>query len=552
LSLMLAPLCVMTLSLAFARGGSEFQEPAKSGSSQGAQAGQKPNPSAGDKQGAKTPKKADQERPRPPIPTDQREGRAVRLSLSDCLGLSSRQNPDLRVTKLLELISAEDIGVQEAVFEPEMFLEGSWQRSKTPERSTFQPSVTSDVYLVRGGVRRRFETGGVLELAFNPSYFKQTVQSAFAFPTTGFRGTFSVDLDQPLLRGAWSDYWLADIERSRLEQIARVEDTARAHQEVYDSVVSAYFDLVFAREDWVVKFESLEISKEQLANTNKRIQLGELADRDRVADEADVARKEEALIAAENAILDAEDNLKRQILPFDEVEDWNLILLPTTKLGEGDPKFAVPVFRDALAAARKERPDLVAKSLRVQQAKLSLDKADRDLLPQLDFGATYSADAQTDNFNSLQSEIYRSLYPDYSLRLTLTVPIGNLGARSNYRRAKLDLERQRRELRLLEIDIEMQLRASLRALETLAKTIVSARESVKLAQNDLETEQIKLSLDSSTLFDVQQRAQLLTDARSRLLRARLDYRAAWYHLLAVQGLLTERSALAEPENVDGR
>ena len=70
-----------------------------------------------------------------------------------------------------------------------------------------------------------------------------------------------------------------------------------------DAIAEAYFNLLFAREDWIVRYQSLELAREQLRNTEKKIELGDLAPRDRIADQAEVAKKEEELITAEQAIL---------------------------------------------------------------------------------------------------------------------------------------------------------------------------------------------------------------------------------------------------------
>ncbi|MFQ5503802.1 MAG: TolC family protein [Planctomycetota bacterium] len=506
------------------------------------------DPAAGKAAQEPAKKEAPQEQAKKPaIPSDRRAGKRLELSLRDCLGLGSEKNVDLRVSRLLEAMAHEDEGIASAVFEPEFFLTGSWSRTESPRRSQIQPSVTSKIYNVTAGLRSRIWTGASLELAFSPSYFEQEVASQFAFPTNAFAGGLNVSVDQPLLRGAWPDYWQADVDRALREKDARREDRRRNEQEILDSIVSAYFDLVFTREDYRVILESLEVAREQLRNTEKRIELGELAQRDKVADEAEVARREESLITAENAILDAEDALKRLILPFQAVEDWEIAIIPVAELGPNDPPLRLPDFQSAMRVAEQNRPDLEAKRLRVDQARLNLGKAERDLLPGLDLSASYDADAQRDSFGDLQKDIFQSRFPDYSLSLSLSLPLGNLAARSKFRKATLELERQRRELMILILDVQADLRATLRNVETLAKTIAASRESVRLAVSNLDTEKIKLSLDSTTQFEVQRRSQELSDARSRLIRARLNYRVSLYHLMAVQGRLNARSSLGSEE-----
>ena len=196
--------------------------------------------------------------------------------------------------------------------------------------------------------------------------------------------------------------------------------------------------------------------------------------------------------------------------------------------------------------ARGARPDLTGNRRRIEQAQLQLFRAERDLLPDLDLSASYSADAQRDQFSDFQQDVFNRDFPDISVTLSLIIPLGNAAARSTYRKAKFELERAKRSLRVLEIDVEQSVRQSIRALLTLQKTIASAQESVRLAKNNHETEIIKLRLGSSTQFDVQRTNSELADARSRLLRSRLDYRSSWATLQAQQGLLVDAERTTIP------
>jgi outer membrane protein len=521
------------------------------GAQEASQPDQKPGPEkSGQEQSG--PEKSGQRAPgmidkllqeRPDIPTDKRGGRVVELSLQDCLRLGSEENIDLRVDRLLEMISRQDIVAAEGLYDVEFFLNGEWTRTESPPRSQFQPSSVSKVYGGQVGLRKRFLSGATAELSYGPRYTDQQVNSTFSFPNTFFGGDLNFSITQPLLRGAWWDYNEAPIEQAKHEYVARRYDFEANRQTVLDTIATAYYDLAFARENWVVKYYSLELARERLRNTESRIRLGGLAPRDRIADEADVAVKQEDLILAETTILDAEDALRRLILGFTAEDDWDLIFVPTVDLSKGDPKIELPSWRDAAMVARKHRPDVLALMRRVQSAKLSLQQADSDLLPQLDLIAGYSTAAQRDDFGSFNSDIFESEFPSYRVGLEFSIPLGNRIARSRYEAARLDVRRLMTSLSILHIDIIRQVREAIRRLERLEKSIAAAEESVRLARNNLEAEQIKLRLDSSTQFEVQERANELSDAASRLLRSRLDYRDAWFTLLSVQGKLDEFSRL---------
>ena len=331
-----------------------------------------------------------------------------------------------------------------------------------------------------------------------------------------------------------------------MEVRASKRDFQRRVQTVLQQIAEAYYELVFVREDYRVKYQSLEISREQLRRTERKIRLGELATKDKVADQADVARKEEELILAENAILESEDQLKRLILPFREVEDWEVVLIPAEELGEADAALVLPPFPKALEQARRTRADLKAGRDRVSKAILQEQKARWDLYPKLDLSGSVSSDAIRDDTSKYQEDVFGFAFPDYSLQLAFEIPIGNLAAKASFRKARLELEKARRSLRVLEIDLAKDLRNVYRTLRAQKKTIDAARHSVELAEANLETERIRLNLDSTTAFEVQRRIQELSDARSRLLKARLDYRSSWFQLQSILGTLSPRSVLPRP------
>ena len=518
-----------------AQGDKKPAAPAKPGQGEaGAQGAKKAGESPG-KAGKSTGQAAKQDARKIAIPTDQRRGRKLFVSLGDCLKLGDSANLELGLKRIEELLAVEDRNVAEAFFEPELFATAGWTNTESPPRNAFQPSTTSDVYTASVGLRKRFVTGGSLEIAFSPVYVDQRVNSQFAFPSTVFRGDTTFTLSQPILRGAWWAYNEADIEAARQERIARAADYERSRQTLLDQIVAAYYDLVFTREDYVVRFQSLELSREQLANTIRQIELGELAPRDKVADQADVAKKEEELILAENAILDAGDVLKRFVLPFREQREWSFVVVPTEQLGDSDPNLAVPSLDEAYRTARRGRSDLFASASRVEAARQRLQKADKDRLPQLDLSATYRTQAQREDFPAFNADIWEAAFPEYSLQLSFTLPLGNLAARSRHRQARLNLESAERGRQILLADIDKEVRAALRNVETARKTIAASRESVRLALSNLEAERIRLGLGDQTQFEVQRRNQEHQDARSRLLRARLDYRIAWFRLLAALG-----------------
>ncbi len=496
---------------------------------------QEAKPDASGAQAAKA-----QQEPKKTLPVDrdaERRGALVReMSLEEALRRGRRYNVGLKAAQLLPQQAQLDVIFAEAGFQPELYGSAGYGERQSPQRNLLDPSVKSQTADGTLGWRQRVITGGLFDLAFQPTRFESDGGGG-SFPSRQFTSQWSASFRQPLLRGGWTDFNLAGVTSARYRLTQASHDFDRAVQDTMLSIVQAYWELVFARENWRVVDSALTVANEQLRITLERIRVEELAPRDKVADEAEVARRREELIVVGNAIRDREDDLRRLLYDGSDAGIWNVNLRPISPINV-TPSGSVPPFEELVGVAIQRRPDLRSQRSAVAVAEVAAMEADRDILPQLDLISAYSSDGVSSvRFRSAFSDSSDQNFPDWSVRLEFAIPIGNQAARSRSRRAMLEVERQRRILHGAILDVTREVREALRRLTTLGQSIMATTESVRLAVTNLETEQVKQRVGASTAFEVQRRNQELREARSRLLRNQLDYRTAESRLLYVQGLL---------------
>ncbi|MCB9878563.1 MAG: TolC family protein [Planctomycetes bacterium] len=458
------------------------------------------------------------------------------LSLEQALRLGRRQNVGLRAAELLPEQARMDVIFAEAGFEPELYGSAGYAESVSPQRflqttGVTLPSFKSTTMDAQVGWRQRVATGGLFDLAYQPTRFVSG-----QFGTKQFTSIWSASFRQPLLRAGWTDYNLAPIDSARFRLNQTSQQFERVVQDTLLQIVQAYWELAFARENWRVVSSALAVAQEQLRITDQRIRVEALAPRDRIADEAEVARRREEQIVAQNTIRDREDDLRRQLFDGGDPMAWRVNLRPVSEI-EITPPDIDRSFEELVEVAVKFRPDVKSQESLLSEAEVALLQAERDSLPKLDLIGAYSSDGVRNNFTSSFTDAWQQQFPDWSVRLEFAVPIGNHAARSREQRAKLEVERQNRVLHGLILDVTKQVREAVRSLDTLTQSIRASRESVRLAESNLETEQVKLRVGASTAFEVQRRNQELREARSRLLRNQIDYRVAESRLLYAQGLL---------------
>lgn len=472
------------------------------------------------------------------IPIDveaEKRGLPIRqFTLAEALRVGRANNVGLRAAELVPQQASQRLVEAEAFFNPEFYGGLGYGENNSPTRNDFSPAVKSVSADATLGWRQRVATGGLFDLAYEPA--KLTTSGSTAFFPKLYTSVWTATYTQPLLRGAGTDYNMAAIDSARYAQAGAEQGFERQVQDTLFAIVTAYWELAFARDNYRVVGEALLVAREQLRITEERIRVQELAPRDRIADEAEVARRLEELIIAENQIRSREDDLRRLLLGGQQEQVWHFNLRPTSELTVEPPE-KLPSFEECAKVAWDQRPDLKALRSEVSVAEVNLTVADRDVLPGLDLVGSYGTDGAEDSFWSAWDDAVGQEYPDWGLRLQFSIPIGNQAARARRQSASLELERVRRNLYAAMLDVDKQVRDAVRQLETLTQSITASRVSVRLAESNLETEQVKLRVGSSTVFEVQRRNQELREARSRLLRYQVDFHVATGRLDYAKGTL---------------
>jgi len=482
------------------------------------------------------------------IPREPGARSRLELSLAAALRLARANNTSIQIAELRPLLVLEQLRQAQAIFEPEAFTDTGYARSQSVSQGAFSPPTERETFDARVGWRQRAITGGLFEMALAPVKFVQRQNAFFgrndvSLWTSDLTFTYS----QPLLRGGWTQVTLTEVRAAELGHAAAAGAFERSVQDTLLAVVRAFWELSYARENYRAVFAARELALEQLRITEERIRVRQLAERDRVTDEAEVAQRAEQLIAAENEIFGRADVLLRLLLQDSKGELWSTDVQPSTPI-EG-PLFGADLdWRVPAREALRSRPDLKQLQAEVAAAEVREEAARNELLPQLDFVGSYGSTGSDTSFNSSWGNIFDFDAYDWSVRLQLTVPIGNSGAKALLAERRLQTEQALRTAYAKEMDVVQEVREAVRLLRTTAEGVRASQESVRLAETELDTAQKRFRAGELTPFDVRLRNQSLLDARTRLLRNLVDHRIAQAQLLHAQGLL----GVPEGEELGGK
>lgn len=301
---------------------------------------------------------------------------------------------------------------------------------------------------------------------------------------------------------------------------------------------SKYWDLVFAKRNLENKQQSLALSQKQLHENQIRVEVGTLAPIEVTNAEADVAQREQDIITADAALLNAKDALARALYPDSS---------HYTNLDPADAPNIEPFRFDETTAektALENRLELKFFKLDLQSKQAQEVAAANKLKPQLDLNVGYLGSSNTrDTFSSMNSDLTGFKYPGYNVGLTFSIPFGNNAAKGGVSQARANRRQSELNLRDQELGIILQVRQSYRNLDAAAKGVAAAEKTRIYREKNLDAEKKKFDNGMSTNFFVLQRADELDTAKANELQAQINYAKAVTALEQALGTLLEARKL---------
>jgi len=459
------------------------------------------------------------------------------ITLEECRASALERNLDLRVVLIDPEIAATAVSEEEAAWESVL---GATYRHNDIDSATaselssgqqkldvFQPEVTIPT-----------RTGGSVTVGLPMT--RNENDNDFTTLNPAYTTDFQVGLSQQLLRGAGRR---ANTNALRVASYNRQVSEAQTKLEVIRQLASvdrAYWRLFASRQALEVAQQQFELAQTQLEAAQRAVNVGRQADIEIVRAQSGLASRLEDIINAQNAVLQAQRDLKRIINAEGLGQD------SATMLVAASPPDPVRYELDGsglVDRAMDQRMEMLELELRLASDLSQIEFARNQALPLLTLDYVYRVNGLGDSFNSSTGVLRENNFEDWELGLRGEVPIGNEAAKSRVRRALLTrLQRlATREARKAAITQEV-----LDAVDSINagwQRIMASRQSVILNQRALEAEQRSFSVGGSTSTDVLDAAARLADAQVAEIRAVVDYQIAQVDLAFATGTLLGASRI---------
>ena len=487
------------------------------------------------------------------------------LSLDDCIIGALKNNLGLAVEVYNPQLA--DISVIQAKekFVPSLYLGYNKQETNQPSFSWIdaanQVEVQSSDYY--GQLTQEIPAGGNFQLTL---YSYQTETTAnFQTINPRFGSQLRFDFTQPLLK----DF---GFKVSQREIIIAKNNTAiseiQLKQTLLDTIYNveeAYWNYVGSIEYYKVMEHSLKLAQDLLAKNTREVEVGMLAPIDVLSAKSEVARREADILQAESLIKSTQDQLKTILnLSFKENIDLTKIVPTDTPTFEEREVS----LEEALSMGLQMRPDLQAIRVDMKNKDLDLGYAKNQLLPELNFRASYWSPGLSgtqliyENGNPLTGNVigtipgkssdalrdaFKFRYKNWTLGLTLSIPITSIVTRAQYAHARVSLEKAQVDLQNQEQQAFLEIRNAVRDVQTNYKQVQAYKLARELAQEKLDAEQKKLKVGMATNYEVLLHQRDLADAQSSELRAVIDYNLALAALNRVLGTTLEKKNIKMTE-----
>ena len=476
------------------------------------------------------------------------QGGSLSLSLDEAVARALENNADIAVERYNPELSIQDVRGAEGYYDPFLFATLTKSSTDTKGTNLFSggATVNSKADVWNFGVQQEIQTGARLSVGFNNN--KRDTNNAFSTFNPVYNSSLSFNLTQPLLQNF-------GIDRPRLQLKLAKKSREITDVEFRQTVINAvaavkgfYYELLYAIDNLAAAQKNLQLAKKLLEENEIRVKVGTMAPLDVVTAQSEVAGREEGVIVAENALAEAEDNLKRVIFPQNDPLMWRTRIAPTDR-PSADP---MPVdIEAAVRNALENRTDMVSARKNLERSDYNLAFANNQLRPQLDLIANYGGsgadgtqirDAEGNplpapipgGYGDAVSEVFGFDFPTWTIGFNVSYAIPNRSAKANAATARLSKDQTLASYRRLELQVAAEVRTAARGVDSGFKRVASSQAARRLFTERLDAEEKKFAAGMSTNFFVTQAQRDLAEAEVAELRAVADYRKSVINYQRVQ------------------
>jgi outer membrane protein TolC len=447
---------------------------------------------------------------------------APHLTLDDAVRLALANNRSIKVDAYSRAIARANLLSAYGQFDPALNFNRSYGQtysasSASPQNGFLPPAtlIQADYYSLA--------LGGVLPwgLQYSLGGNAQNQRGAYNGFASNYLTTGGITITQPLLRGFGFGANLLGVRVARADRAISDWQYRQTVIDTVTSVVIAYSNLAAAHEILRITRSSRDLAAGLFAENEKRFKVGSMSANDVTSARARTALREEAILYAERAVRDYDNQLRLLVGEETFSPDGPLLAIEPPP----PPEVAVQPAAD-LKKALALRPDYQRARLGLAKSRYNQASARNQLLPQVDFVGSYGYTGYDQNFAASRRQVAERDNRAYSAGVAVSVPLTFARGRGQARAARLQVRQAEADLKRLEEDVALAVATAAGQIETTDKRVEATRAALKLTQQSLDEEIKKLRAGASSTFNVLYIQDQLAGAENSFYQALVDQRRA--------------------------
>lgn len=472
----------------------------------------------------------------------QQEEKALSFSLEDCILKAMENNLGVAIEVLNPELAGISVSMANEKFLPSLSLSYSKRDTNSASYSFLDAAdqVSTLYNNYSASISQLIPTGGSFSIVLDG--YKNDTNRKFQTINPRYGDTLTFSFNQPLLKNFGFKMSRKDIIVAKNNSDISEENFKKALQDTVYSVEEAYWNLVYSIEFLKVRKQSLKLAQDLLEKNKIAVEVGTLAPIEILSAEEQVATREADILESEAMVKNNEDLLKTIINLASEDREADLLkIIPADK-----PTYEKTevTLSETLLLAMENRPDLNATRIDLKNKEINLSYSKNQLLPDLSLQASYWSPGITgdlilyENNDALRGKVIGMVpgspsdalkdainfkYNNWSIGLTLSVPLNSVFSRAAYAQAKVNMEQSMLRLKNQEQQLFLEIKNAVRAVQTNYKRVQSYKVARELAGKKLEAEEEKLRVGLSTNYFVLQYQRDLANAQTQELKAIIDY-----------------------------
>jgi outer membrane protein TolC len=332
------------------------------------------------------------------------------------------------------------------------------------------------------------------------------------------------------------------VNEARLDTLISQYELRGFMEILLEQVESKFWDYALAERQIEIYTNSLNLAEKQMTETEERIKIGDLAETELAAAQAEVALRRENLINVRSSLAKERLDLLRLLNPSQGI-DWNRDVV--LQYDTSPPDVELDDVEQHVRVALRMRPDLNQARLQIQRGDLEVIRTKNGLLPKMDMFITFGKTGYANTFSQALDEMDGKSY-DVAWGLVFQGAPLNRSERAQYTRAVAGRQQLREALENISGFVQVDVRSAYIEV-TRAREQISATAATRNFQEEklrAETEKFRVGKSTSLLVGQAQRDFVASQIAE--IQAVANYLKALVALYRLEGSLLHRRGLSAP------